>query len=110
MLDMISRGRVTISVDGKPAILVDGNSKSFELEMAGLEKSSFKLSNLFEKKMIKGKILLETSQIVKKFAKKGWSFSLYDNGDKLLSSGAHSIFDMPLHFNPLKLKRILQIL
>ncbi|MDE1829841.1 MAG: hypothetical protein KGI25_05930 [Thaumarchaeota archaeon] len=110
MIDMITQGKVTISVDGKPIISVDSNSKSFELEASGLEKANLKISSLFEKKMSKGEIFLESSHFAKKFAKKGWSFSLYDKGDRLLSTGSPSRFGTSLHFNPLKLRRILRIL
>lgn len=110
MLDAITKGRVIVSVDGKPVISVDSDSKSLELEVSGLEKASLKISSLFDKKTVSGRTLLEASHIVKKFTKKGWSFSLYDKGDQLLSTGPPSRFGMPLRFNPLKLRRILQIL
>ena len=110
ILDSITQGKVTISVDGKPIMSVDSNSKSLELEVSGLESASLKISSLFEKKMVRGKILFEASQMAKKFAKKGWSFSVYDKGDRLLSTGSHSMFGTSLHFNPLKLRRILRIL
>lgn len=110
VLDVISQGKVTISVDGKPVLSVDSNSKSLELEISGLERASLKLSSLFEARTVKGKILLESSHLLKKFTKKGWSFSLYDKGDKVLTTGTPSRFGPSLQFSPLKLRRILRIL
>ncbi len=109
VLGAIRQGKVTISMDGNPVISVDSSSKSLELEISGLEKTKFKLSSLFEAKTVKGKIFLESSYLVKRLTKKGWSFSLYDKGERLLTAGT-SRFGSPLHFNPLKLRRILRIL
>lgn len=109
-LDMITKGKVTISVDGNPIMSVDSNTKSLDLEASGLEKASLRISSLFEKKTVKGMVLLEASHLAKKFAKKGWSFSLYDKGDRLLSTSYPSRLGFSLHFNPLKLRRILRIL
>ncbi|MGI0102047.1 MAG: hypothetical protein ACREA7_05560 [Nitrosotalea sp.] len=109
MLNMVNKGKVTISIDGMPVMSLDRNSKSLELEIAGFEKTNLKLSNLFEAKTIKGRMFLESSQLVKKFTKDGWVFSLYDRGERLLTS-SHSRLGLRLHFNPLKLKRILRVL
>ena len=110
MLNMVNKGKITISIDGKPIMSLDRNSKSLELEISGVEKTNLRLSNLFEAKTIKGKIFLETSQIVKKLAKEGWIFSLYDRGERLLTTSTPSRFGLHLRFNPLKLRRILRVL
>jgi hypothetical protein len=34
MLNMINKGKVTISIDGKPVMSLDRNSKSLELEIS----------------------------------------------------------------------------
>ncbi|MGI0047257.1 MAG: hypothetical protein ACREBB_08725 [Nitrosotalea sp.] len=110
ILDAINQGKVTISIDGKPVMSLDRNAKSLELEISGLEKTNLKISNLFKTKTVKGKMLLESSYLVKKFTKNGWRFSLYDKGERLLTTSTPSKFGSPLHFNPLKLRRILRIL
>lgn len=110
MLNMINKGKITISIDGKPVMSLDRNSKSLELEISGVEKTNLRLSNLFEAKTIKGRIFLETSQLVKKFTKDGWMFSLYDRGERLLTTSTPSKFGLHLRFNPLKLRRILRVL
>lgn len=110
MLNMVSKGKITISTDGKPIMSLDRNSKSLELEISGVEKTNLRLSNLFEAKTIKGRIFLETSQLVKKLAKEGWIFSVYDMGERLLTTSAPSKFGLHLRFNPLKLRRILRVL
>lgn len=110
MLDMISDGKITISIDGKPVMSLDRNSKSLEIELSGFEKTNLKLSNLFEAKTIKGKRFLEASHLVKKFTKNGWMFSLYDKGERLLTTSIHSKVGLRFGFNPLKLRRILRVL
>ncbi|GEM_PF-2090388 len=110
LLDAINQGKVTISVDGKPVIAVDTTTKSLELEMAGLEKMNLKISSLFAAKTNKGKMLLQSSHLVKKFVKKGWSFSLYDRGERLLTAGGLSRFGPHLRFNPLRLRQILKVI
>jgi hypothetical protein len=111
MLDMINEGKVTISINGKPVVSLDSDSKSFEVEISGLKQNDLKLSNLFEAKKKKGRMFLETSHAVRKLAKNGWSFSLYDRGEQLLTAAkSASKLGPSLHFNPLKLKHILDVL
>jgi hypothetical protein len=110
MLNMINKGKVTINIDGEPVMSLDRNSKSLELEITGFEKTNLKLSNLFEVKTIKGRVFLEASQLVKKCAKEGWMFSLYDRGERLLTTSTPSRFGLHLRFNPLRLRRILRVL
>ncbi len=110
MLSMISDGRVTISIDGNPVMSLDRNSKSLEIELSGFEKTNLKLSNLFEAKIIKGKRFLLASHLVRKFTKNGWMFSLYDKGERLLTTSVPSKVGLHLLFNPLKLRRILRVL
>ncbi|MFZ1075954.1 MAG: hypothetical protein WAN47_00825 [Nitrosotalea sp.] len=110
ILNMVNKGKITISIDGKPIMSLDRNSKSLDLEISGVEKTNLKLSNLFEAKTIKGRMFLEASQLVKKFTKDGWMFSLYDRGERLLTTSTPSRFGLHLRFNPLKLRRILSVL
>ncbi len=108
---MINKGKVTISINGTPIVSLDSGSKSFEVEISGLKQNDLKLSNLFEAKKKKGRMFLETSHLIRKLTKKGWSFSLYDRGDHLLTAGKSASRPGPsLRFNPLKLKRILDVL
>jgi hypothetical protein len=46
MLGMISDGKITMNIDGKPVMSLDRNSKSLEIELSGFEKTNLKLSNL----------------------------------------------------------------
>ncbi len=110
MLDSIDRGRVTVSVDGKPVLSLDSDAKFVEFEMAGLEKINLKISNLFVAKAGRGRKILESSHIVRKFTKNGWRFSLYDKGEHLLTACGLSRFGPHLRFNPLKLRRILKVI
>ena len=79
MLDAVRKGRVTVSVDGTPLVLLDRDSKSLEVDASGLEKMDMKISDLFvADNTASGRARLKASLLVKKFAKNGWSFSLYD--------------------------------
>lgn len=110
MLDSISQGRITINIDGKPVMCLDKDSKSFELEMTGLEKINMRFPGLFVPKANRGKMLLESSQQIAKFVKSGWTFSIYDKGERLLSVGGPSKFRPQLRINPLRLRRLLKII
>ena len=108
MLDMIYQGKVIVSVDGKPALSLDRNNKYLEIDTSGLEKINLKISNLFEAGTRGGRRFLRSSQLVRKYTKKGWKFSIYDKGDHLLTASGPSRLGPHLSFNPLKLKRILK--
>lgn len=109
VLNSIRRGRITVNIDGKPVMCLDKSSNSFELEMTGLEKMSLKLSDLFVAKTNKGKMLLQSSKQIINLAKKGWKFSIYDKGERLLSVGGLSRFGPHLRISPLGLRRLLRV-
>ncbi len=110
MLDAISQGAVTISMNGKPILVVDADTKSLDLEMVGLVEANLKLFNLFETKMTRGKILFKSTRFVRKLTRNGWKFSLYDKGEEILAARGLSRFGPYLHFNPLKVRQILKVI
>jgi hypothetical protein len=110
-LNMISEGKVSICINGRPVVSLDGDSKSFEVEISGLKENDLKISNLIEARKSKKRLLLGTSALLRKMTKNGWSFSLYDKGEWLLTTGKPaSKIGRHIHFNPLRLKRILDVL
>jgi hypothetical protein len=109
-LNIIREGKVTMSINGRPLVSLDSDSKSIGVEISGLKENGLKLSNLFETKMNKGRVFLETSHLLRKLAKNGWSFSVYDRGERLLTTKSFSKLGRHLGFNPLRLKRILEVL
>ncbi len=74
MLDVINQGTVTISINGKPILSLDRDSKSLGLEASGLEEGKLKISNLFKTKNSKGRIFLESSSLMKKSQKRVGNF------------------------------------
>ena len=108
MLDAIYRGKITISVDGKPLIVLDRDSKSVDVEMSGLERMDIKISDLFIARKERRKVLLESSETVRELAKLGVRCSLYDKGEPLVTAGGPSKAGHGLRFNPLKIGRILK--
>ena len=109
ILDLIDRGKITVVVDGSPLVSVDGDLRSLDLEVSGLERTGLKLSHLIMARKSSGRVLLESSRLVKRFVKKGWKISLYDRGEHLLSAGRRSNFGTRLWFNPLKIRELLKI-
>ncbi len=110
MLDAINQGAVTISMNGKPILSLDRDAKLLELEIVGIEEANLKLSDLFETKMTRGRILLKSSSFVRRLAKNGWKFSLYNKGEEILTASGLSRFGPRLHFNPLNLRQILKVI
>jgi len=47
VINAINRGRITISINGSPVILLDGDSKRLDLEVSGIVKANMRLSRLF---------------------------------------------------------------
>ena len=108
LLDAISKGKVTISVDGKPLMSLDKDSKSLDLEISGLERAGLKISDLFKARHGGKKSYLTSPAIIRKFVKNGWKFSLYDKGYRLITAGGTSRLGPRLRFSPLRLDRILK--
>ena len=101
------RGKVTISVDGSPVLSLDGDTKSLDLEISGLKKTNIRISNILETKSGGGRILLRSTEAARRIVKNGWRFSLYDRGERLLTTSNIPRLGPYLRFNPLRLKRIL---
>ncbi len=108
MLDAINHGKITISVDGKPLMALDRDAKSLEIELSGLERINMRISGLFVAKKERGRVLVGSSDTVKRFVKNGWRFSLYDKGERLISAGGAARLGPRVRFNPLRLGRILK--
>jgi hypothetical protein len=110
VLKAVFSGRINLSVNGKPLLSIDGTSKSVGLEAAGLKENDVKVSRLLGIRHGMGKLFAEASQL-EKFVKMGWSFALYDRGETLMNGGRDvSRLTGHIHFNPKKLKKILEVL
>ncbi|MDE1861645.1 MAG: hypothetical protein KGI33_01905 [Thaumarchaeota archaeon] len=106
VINAINRGRITISINGSPVILLDGDSKRLDLEVSGIVKANMRLSDFFEARMKRRSMLLKSTSLARRLIKKGWMLSLYDRGDQILTAGRFSRLGPYIRFNPKRLSRI----
>ncbi len=108
LLDVVKGGSVTLTVNGRPMISLDKNSKSFDIEVLGLKESSLKISGLL-KAQKRGQKIIISSDLARRFLDNGWSFTLYHSGEKILTmSQGISRLTGHIRFNPINLKKILE--
>jgi hypothetical protein len=105
-LALLKSGRVMVSINGKPALSLDSGSKSIEAEAKGVKESGLKLMQVLKPE---GGLLRGSEHIARKLSEEGWTFTLYERGEKLLTMGkGASALTGHIHVNPLKLRRILE--
>lgn len=122
MLSIFEYGSLSIGVSGLPLIRLDAESRSIDIEARGIKECGVKLSNLIAEENIGdlkderrknkvGELLRNSEATASTLSKMGWSLSLYDGGDRLLTMGRGvSRLTGYVHFSPLKLRRIFDAL
>jgi hypothetical protein len=110
-LSIFTHGSFTVSVNNIPALSVDAESKLLNLEARGVKKSGLKLLNIIKESGQGVTGLLKTSEsTAKKLSESGWRTNVYDGSNVVLTMGCGvSRFTGYIHFNPLKLRTILEI-
>jgi hypothetical protein len=114
LLSLFQSGILTASVNGVPLAKIDAESRTFEVEATGVKESGIRLSQIIELegggKGIKG-LLSGGEFAAKQLSDNGWKLGLYDGGSEILRAGSGvSRLTGYVHFNPLKLRKILKSL
>ncbi|MDG6907821.1 MAG: hypothetical protein JRN20_18780 [Nitrososphaerota archaeon] len=103
---------MSVSVNGRPFLKVDAESRSVESELAGIKESGIKLSNLVSSQSAGISSLLRRSRsVAKELYDMGWKFALYDKGSNVLSMGrGASRLTAHIHVSLAKLRTIFESL
>jgi hypothetical protein len=109
ILPVFSSGKFRVTANGFPALSIDCESRSLELEARGMEESGLKLSQLVGHRGGVAKLLKDSQVIAKKLAREGWTITFYDRGSKALTVGSKvSRLTGHIRVNPLKLRKLLK--
>ncbi|MCL5068138.1 MAG: hypothetical protein M1368_07290 [Thaumarchaeota archaeon] len=114
LLSIFQSGVLTVGVNGLPLLKVDVESRSVDVEAAGVKECNLKLSSLVE--LQRGSsgfqdLLKGSRSTARELFEKGWKFVLYDKGQTILLMGRGvSRLTGRIRVNPLKLRKLLKAL
>ncbi|MGI0092267.1 MAG: hypothetical protein ACREBS_11220 [Nitrososphaerales archaeon] len=113
LLSVFESGSLTITANGLPMLKVDAQSRSVDVEAAGVKECGIKLSKIVKAEESGGVfgMLKRSESMARGLSERGWRFVLYDRGSKLLTMGRGvSRLTGRIQANPLKLRRIIDSL
>ena len=113
LLSFFSSGILTVGVNDLPLLKVDAGTRSVKVEAEGVKECGVSLSNIIELQGGKGvRAMLKSSQsTAKELSEKGWRLTLSDNDSALITMGCGvSRLTGHMRVNPLKLRKVLEIL
>lgn len=114
LLSLFASGVLTVGVNGLPLLKVDAESRSVDVEAAGVKEYGIKLSKVIQlesgQKGVRG-LLKGSESTAKGLSKKGWRLTLYDKGSSILTMGrGGSRLTGYVRANPMKIRKILETL
>lgn len=114
-LQMLSNGRLTVTVNGVPLVEIDAECKRLRIEAKGMKASGLTLSAIITKSEDQGGgvpgLLKRAKSSAKRLSEDGWGLTLYDGADRVLAMGyGVSRVTGYVSASPLKLRRLLEIL
>lgn len=105
VLPVLISGQLSVTVNGFPAVSIDCESKTLEIEASGVKQTGFLLARMAPIQGGVKQLLMESESIAKRLAQEGWTLTVYDKGSKALAMGSRvSRLTGHIHVNPLKLK------
>lgn len=114
LLSIFESGVLTVGVNGLPLLKVDAESRSVDVEAAGVKECNLKLSSIVKLETGRSglpELMKESRSTAKELSEKGWKFILYDKGQTILSMGRGvSRVTGRMSVNPLKLRKLLEAL
>lgn len=109
LLSLFESGVLAVTVNGRPLLKVDAESRSVESEVSGMRETGIKLSNLSDSGPGVLGLLKTSRSTAKDLYEKGWKFSLYDKGSRILSMGRGvSRLTGHIQVSPTKIRSILE--
>lgn len=111
LLALMSAGRVTVNVTGRPLLSVDADEKTLEVEISGAKEVGLRLSNLTRLEEGSVRVLEGSRTVAGALSRLGWKLTLCSEGERMLTmgSGAPRLTGR-IRVSPLKLKKLLDAL
>ena len=114
LLPRFKSGGLSVSVNGAPMVRLDSESKLLSIEADGMRQSGIRLGKMLGLGRGRGgvgKLLTESEGMARRLSEMGWTLTLYDRDQRLLSMGNRaSGLTGHIAANPLKLGRLLETL
>ena len=108
LLPAFVSGHLNVIVNGFPAVAIDCESKTVEIESSGVKQTGSSLEKLGTTQGGIIGLIKESESTARKLAEDGWTLVVYDKGVKALTMGKGvSRLTGHVHVNPLKLRRLL---
>ncbi|MDG7009141.1 MAG: hypothetical protein JRN06_13105 [Nitrososphaerota archaeon] len=114
LLPRFKSGGLSVSVNGVPVMRVDSKSKLLSVEADGMRQSGLRWGKMLGLGTGRGgvrRLLTESEGMARRLSEMGWTLTLYDRNQRLLSMGNRSSrLTGHITANPLKLGRLLETL
>jgi len=111
MLGLLSGGRATVTVGGRPLLSIQTESRTLDVDVTGVKQAGIGLTKLIKLQEGDSNILKGSESVAKELSSLGWKLTLYDEGSTILTMG-HGVSRLTgrVWANPLKLERLLKAL
>jgi len=87
-LSNVLSGTVTVSVNNFPFLKIDGESKTFDIEIMGLKESGIETSTVVgDSRHGLLETLKSSERVARRFHEKGWRLRVFEGGSSVLSMG-----------------------
>ena len=114
LLPHFRSGGLSVSVNGVPMVRLDSGSKLLSIEADGMRQSGIRLGKMLGLGTGRGdvtKLLRDSEAMARRLSEMGWTLTLYDKNQRLLSMGNRaSRLTGHITANPLTLGRLLETL
>jgi len=111
LLAVVSRGKATVTVGGRPLVRVDADAKVLEVDAEGAKEAGFHLLEAAEQgggtlAAVRGPL-----RLAGELSQNGWRLTVESDGEKMLSMGKGvSRLTGRISMNPLKARKLLKAL
>ncbi|MDG7018626.1 MAG: hypothetical protein JRN73_09785, partial [Nitrososphaerota archaeon] len=114
LLPRFKSGGLSVSVNGAPMVRLDSESRVLSIEADGMRQSGIRLGKMLGLGRGRGGVgalLVESEGMARRLSEMGWTLTLYDKDQRLLSMGNRAPrLTGHVTANPLKLGRLLETL
>jgi hypothetical protein len=114
LLSSFVSGNLTVSVNNFPFVKIDGETKTLDVEIKGLEQSGLKMGSFIQSGTSKGNFLdtiRQSSGMAHRLHNEGWSIRVFEGESSLLKVG-RGVSPMTgfVWVNPLKIPRLMRLI
>ena len=111
LLAAVSKGKVTITVEGRPFVRLDADEKTLEVEANGLNAAGLRLQDFEGGSGGPLAALTGPMRVARTLSASGWKLTLRAEGEKVLTMGKGvSRLTGRIRMNPTKARKLLKAL